>query len=345
MRYTFLKVVHRYLFTKNVCQNVLILGIVIVFCLKGVVGSLVIYVDIIWLLNWFFDCLLLYWTAILLKRNVPYWRLVFGGLIGSLIIILSFTSYVAWADHILIKLLFSIFMILMAFGFIRWSLFLKSLATLYFITFLSGGIILGLHYLFSFQVAEMTATTQAGMNKFGDPMSWLFVVIGFPLAWYYSKRTLDGMEMTKIKHEQLVNVFIKVGDFEATFKGFIDTGNQLYDPLSRAPVMIVSIRGYETQLPTDFLSLINNSEKLVEGDISDYTWAERIRMIPYKVVGNNHQLLVAIRPDRLEIKQGEKVYTSIKGIVAFTIQQLSSNHEYQCIVHPKMLTGIPLQVG
>ncbi|MFJ8266283.1 sigma-E processing peptidase SpoIIGA [Peribacillus asahii] len=302
-----------------------------------------VYVDIIWLLNWLFDCLLLYWTAIILKRRAPLWRLVAGGLVGSFIIALAFTSYSALTDNIYMKLLFSVFMVLTVFGFIRLKLFLKTLMTLYFVTFLSGGILLGLHYFFSFQVAEMSTSTQTGMNRFGDPMSWLFVALGFPLAWQFSKRMLDGMEMTKLNYDQIVTVTVEVADFKAEFQGLIDSGNQLYDPISRSPVMIASIVGQESHIPADMLELFENPDTMLqEGEMTNYTWAERIRVIPYKVVGQSHQLLTAIKPDSLRIQYDEKVYEVERGLVSFTLQQLSAENTYQCIVHPKMLTGIPV---
>ena len=303
-----------------------------------------VYVDVIWLLNWLFDCLLLYWTAVILKRRVPFWRILAGGFIGSLIILLAFFSNAAWVDDMYMKLLFSVFMVLMAFGFHRLKLFVKSLATLYFMTFLSGGILLGLHYFFSFQVANMSTSTQIGMNRFGDPMSWLFIMIGFPLAWQFSKRTLNGMEMTKLHYEQLVTVTLQVGDFKAVYKGLIDSGNQLYDPISKSPVMIVSILGKETDIPRDMLNLFENPDLLMEQDEATvYTWGDRIRVIPYKVIGQNHQLLTAIKPDVLQIQQGDKVYQVKNGLISFTLQQLSAENSYQCIVHPKMLTGIPVR--
>ena len=147
-----------------------------------------LYLDVIWLLNWLFDCLLLYWTAILLKRRVPFWRVIAGGFLGSLIIVLSFTSYHLLADRVLVKLLFSIFMILTVYGFGRFKVFVKNLAALYFVTFLSGGILLGLHYLFEYNVLSGQHTMYKGINQFGDPVSWIFVIIGFPLAWQFSKK-------------------------------------------------------------------------------------------------------------------------------------------------------------
>lgn len=306
--------------------------------------NLTVYVDIIWLLNWLFDCLLLYWTSIILKRSVPFWRVLAGGFIGSIIILLAFTSYAPWVDDIYMKCLFSMLMILMVFGFHRFKLFFKALATLYFITFLSGGILLGLHYFFLFQVADMSTSTQLGMNRFGDPMSWFFVMVGFPLAWQFSKRTLNGMEMTKLQYEQLVTVILQIGDFHAEYKGLIDSGNQLYDPISKSPVMIVSILGKETEIPDDMLNLFTNPDQILEQDAySECTWADRIRVIPYKVIGQNHQLLTAVKPDILQIQHDEKVYKVTQGLISFTLQQLSSENTYQCIVHPKMLTGVPVQ--
>ncbi|MDQ0879669.1 sigma-E processing peptidase SpoIIGA [Peribacillus sp. V2I11] len=52
-----------------------------------------LYLDVIWLLNWLFDCLLLYWTAIILKRRVALWRVCIGGLIGSFIIVVGIHSF------------------------------------------------------------------------------------------------------------------------------------------------------------------------------------------------------------------------------------------------------------
>lgn len=303
-----------------------------------------LYLDVIWLLNWLFDCLLLYWTAIIIKRRVVLWRICIGGLIGSLIIVLAFTPYYAMADRFYMKIAFSFLMVLATFGFIRFNLFMKSLTTLYFVTFLSGGILIGLHYLFEFQIVSKNPGQYAGINRFGDPVSWIFVMVGFPLAWQFSKRTLEGMEMTKLKHEQLVSVTVKISEFKGNFQGLVDSGNQLYDPITRSPVMIISLSGNEAGIPADMMELFKQPDKLLQlEEQPEYTWTGRMRVIPYKVVGHEHQLLTAIKPDFIQITQGKNVYQVKQGLVSFTFQQLSADNGYQSIVHPKMLTGIPVQ--
>ncbi|WP_180954517.1 sigma-E processing peptidase SpoIIGA [Bacillus sp. V5-8f] len=299
-----------------------------------------LYLDVIWLLNWLFDCLLLYWTAILLKKRTKAWRIVLGGLVGSSIILFAFTPYSFLADNVITKLLISLFMVAVAFGFIRMKVFLKNLASLYLITFLSGGILLGLHYLFQFNIHSLHPGMAAGINRYGDPVSWTFVMIGFPLAWQFSKRAFAGIEMAKIAFEQLAKVSIKIDDFECSLDGLVDSGNQLYDPISRAPVMIVSIEGInKDSIPEDVLGLIGNPASILEQESFQYSWSNRMRIVPAKVVGNDHQLLTAIKPDWIRIYHDGNMFEVHSGLISFTVQKLSSEGTYACIVHPKMLTG------
>ncbi|MFD0049223.1 sigma-E processing peptidase SpoIIGA [Actinomycetes bacterium NPDC127524] len=303
-----------------------------------------LYLDVIWLLNWFFDCLLLYWSAVLLKKRPAPWRIGLGGLIGSLIIILAFTPFHLLADKVYMKLLFSVFMVLAVFGFNRFNVMLKALMTLYLVTFLSGGILLGLHYFFQSHILAMHPERYQGINRFGDPMSWMFVVFGFPIAWQFSKRAIGNIEMTQIAYEQMAEVSIKIKDFHCSLKGFIDSGNQLYDPISRAPVMIVSLTDLESRLPADMLELFRNPQAFLEHQAPiSYSWEDRIKIIPAKVVGKDHQLLIAVKPDEIKIFQGDKTFQYKNGLVSFAFQELSSDGSYQCIIHPKMLTGVPIQ--
>lgn len=94
-----------------------------------------VYLDIIWALNFMFDSLLLYLTAIILKREIRLWRIFAGGLIGSIIILLVFTPFNEFSGHPVTKLLFSVAMVLAVFGFKRLRYFLKGLMTFYFATF------------------------------------------------------------------------------------------------------------------------------------------------------------------------------------------------------------------
>ena len=90
--------------------------------------------------------------------------------------------------------------------------------------------------------------------------------------------------------------------------------------------MIVSIVGREYEIPADMLPLFENPDKLLQQEeVMEYTWADRIRVIPYKVIGQNHQLLTAIKPDILQIQHNGKEYKVSRGLISFTLQQLSAD--------------------
>src|SRR6476619_6672937 len=122
----------------------------------------------------------------------------------------------------------------------------------------------------------------ASVKGFGDPISWLFVVLGFPIVWHFSRKSFEKIEVAKIQHSQLIMVSILIDGQSFHFKGLIDTGNQLYDPISKMPVMFVSINKIVDDLPTELRKIAVDSELVMMGKqpISP-EWENRIRIIPY----------------------------------------------------------------
>lgn len=299
-----------------------------------------IYLDIIWALNFLFDSLLLYLTAILLKRDVRLWRILMGGLIGSVIILLSITPLHSYSSHPMVKLLFSVVMVMAAFGFKRLTYFLKGLMTFYLTTFLIGGSLIGVHYFLKFDNDLTSSVMIASVKGFGDPISWLFVLLGFPIAWHLSKKNMESLEMTKIQYDSLIQVWIEIKGKKYQFKGLVDSGNQLYDPISRMPVMFVSIKDVVDQLPKELVRIAQNPDEAILGKQPIHAdWESLIKVIPSKVVGSDHQLILAIKPDSIVLETNEEIIDVEKGLVSFSMQQLSADDAFQCIVHPKMLTG------
>ncbi|WP_308211939.1 sigma-E processing peptidase SpoIIGA [Neobacillus cucumis] len=305
------------------------------------------YLDVIWALNLLFDSLLLYLTAIFLKRSIQIWRIITGGFIGSLIILFSFTPLNAYTSHPISKLICSMFMVLIAFGFKRLTFFFKALMTLYVSTFLIGGAIMGAHYFIQSDLKMSVKVLASSVKGYGDPISWLFVLIGFPLAWHFARKNIESMEMTKIQFEQIVDVELLIDNETLHFKGLVDSGNQLYDPLSKLPVMFVSVKDQVDAVPESVskLAAADPEQFIMGSQDSCHEWQHRLRIIPYKVVGQNHQLIVAIKPDLILIEHNGVQYLCEKGLVSFTMQQLSAEDAFQCIVHPKMLTGPKRQGG
>ncbi|WP_251549073.1 sigma-E processing peptidase SpoIIGA [Neobacillus muris] len=299
-----------------------------------------VYLDVIWVLNLLFDSLLLYLTAIILKRKVRFWRVLAGGLLGSMIILLNFTSLGLYSSHPISKLLFSVIMVLLVFGYRRVSFFIKALMTFYVATFLIGGALMGVHYFIQYDSRLTAEVLRSSVEGFGDPISWGFVLIGFPIAWHFSKKSIETMEMTKIRYDQIVSVILNMDGQAYHYKGLVDSGNQLYDPVSKMPVMFVSVKKQWELTPDPIKKLAENPDPLeVDDHALPEEWQNRLRIVPCRVVGQEHQLIFAIKPDLILIEHNGTQYLCEKGLVSFTMQELSAEDAFQCIVHPKMLTG------
>jgi len=300
-----------------------------------------IYLDVIWALNLLFDAFLLYLTALILKRQVKLWRVALGGFIGSLLIILSITPLHAAAGHPAGKLFFSIFMVLSVFGYNRLRFVIKALMTFYVTTFLLGGTLTGVHYFIQFDMDLASNVALNHIKGYGDPISWLFVLLGFPLAWHFSRRNIEQFEMTKIQYESLADVEVQFMGMSFNIRGLIDSGNQLYDPISKMPVMILSIVKLMEQMPKDIRRIAENPDCVLsgEGDFSQEL-ENKMRIIPCKVVGQEHQLIIAFHPESIKITNGNEIYIAEKGLISFTAQELSADGSFQCIIHPKMMAGM-----
>jgi stage II sporulation protein GA (sporulation sigma-E factor processing peptidase) len=302
-----------------------------------------LYLDVIWFLNICVDFILLWLTGLILKRQFVLWRIAIGSLIGSAIIILSFSPYAYVVGNPLVKLLFSLLMVYSAFGYKRLRYYLTNLLMFYFVTFLTGGILIGAHYFLTFDPGAETTVLLASIKGFGDPISWVFVMLALPIAWYFSKGRMDSVEHVKIQYDQLVDVIIRIGEFEFTVKGLVDSGNQLQDPITKSPVMIVSVSSLKDAVPEEVQILCEEAEDIFSGQKNlEVQWSDRLRIVPAQSVGRKSQLLAAVKPDSITLKDHESSW-SANGLIVFRQEPLSADESFGAIVHPRMASGKPVQ--
>ncbi|MBN8191546.1 sigma-E processing peptidase SpoIIGA [Bacillus sp. NTK074B] len=302
-----------------------------------------LYLDVIWLLNLLVDFFLLWLTGIILKRQYALWRIGIGSLIGSIIILLAFSPYAHFTGSPFVKLLFSVVMVFSAFGYRRLRFYLSNLLMFYFVTFFTGGILIGTHYFISFDPSRESSMLLASIRGFGDPISWVFVMLALPLAWYFSKARVDSIEHVKLQYDQLLEVNIKIDNFQCTVTGLVDSGNQLQDPISKNPVMILSIAEIEGEIPHEMRALCHEVEEIFSGEKEIGTrWSDRMRIIPAQSVGRKSQLLAAIKPDSLVLKDHESEWIIPNGLIAFREEPLSADGNFQAILHPKMAMRKPV---
>ena len=208
-------------------------------------------------------------------------------LIGSTIVIFAFTPFASVMTHPIMKLLYSLLIVYTAFGFTTFRNYAQTvlllLCNLYGWRRVNG-------HSFLLQTNEMVnGLVQSQSISYGDPISWLFVIFGFPVIYYFSKKRIESVEVTKIHYDQIVKLKVQLAEEELELAGLIDSGNQLYDPLTKTPVMIMHISSLEHCLPAWLTEQIYSKTEIPQIPENDSGWATKLRLIPFRAVGVESQ--------------------------------------------------------
>jgi len=189
-----------------------------------------IYLDLVFFLNFVFDFLLLITTSYILKRNVRLRKIFLGSLIGSVSIFLLFIKLNSFVLF-LFKIIISVLMILVSFGFKNIRYTIKNFIYLYTTSIVLGGVLYFLNIQFSYK--------NEGLIFFHDGLSINFIVFIFlfPIILYIYIRQIRDLKEQVNTHYR-VDLTLDDGKV-LKMNGFLDTGNQLVDPYSNRPVILV----------------------------------------------------------------------------------------------------------
>lgn len=297
-----------------------------------------IYLDVIWFLNFAIDLMLIKLTAVVLKRKISHIKLISSSLIASIYVIFIFYEPSSPLFTPIMKFIWSNIIILIAFGFKRFSYHIQGLFMFYFVTFITGGGLLGIHYFLQSEVEVMNGMVATKSTGFGDPITWAFVLIGFPLLLLFTKKRFDQVEVKKLDFTQIVPIQIKIDSILIEGHGLIDNGNGLHDPITKVPVMILDMTIHQYLFPEGFIK--DTQDITVLGNASDHASSSlfhRLRIIPYRGVGNQGSFMAAIKPDSVKFKHNGNDHETNKVLIGLSYTNLSSEGEYSCILHPKMI--------
>lgn len=177
-----------------------------------------IYIDLFFLFNVIMDSIIIIGVSLLLKRKTCLFRIILSSLIGGLSSLFLFASI----NDLLIEVVFVIIMTIIAFGYVDIRYSFRNIFYMYILSVLLGGIL----YLFNIRVTSNVMVSYL-----------IIIVISIEMMILYVK------EIKKMK-----NIYNNYYDIDIVFKdgyklsliGFVDTGNNLYDPYKKRPIILVS---------------------------------------------------------------------------------------------------------
>ncbi len=259
-----------------------------------------LYLDLIFLLNFAFDFLLLLSVSIILRRNVKIKKIILGALFGALSILFLFTN-ISSLMLFLFKIIISILMIIISFGYKNIKYTFKNLTYLYISSIVLGGFLYFLNVEFSYK--------QVGLVFYHNGLSInvIVLIITSPIIIYAYIRQALNLKNNYSKYYK-VDIYLNDGT-KILLNGLLDTGNKLYDPYKKRPIIIV-----------DNKRLNKLKEKYI--------------LVPYDVL-NNHGLLKCIKPKSIYIHGIGYRNNLLIGLSDENIDLDGIN----CILHESLLEG------
>ncbi|MUK89526.1 sigma-E processing peptidase SpoIIGA [Ornithinibacillus sp. L9] len=295
-----------------------------------------IYLDVVWALNFFLDMMLLLLTQALARENVKKYRLFIGAFVASLLVPITLYFPDSFFTSLLGKLLYSVLIILSSFHFYSIYRTIKLLLLFYFTSFSVGGGLIAAHFLFQSPIG----LTQGGFLTFdsgyGDPVSWIFVIIGFPIAWWFTKIRMDKHAVEKIRYDQLYPVTISLKNKSFSTTGYIDSGNQLVDPLTKRPVIICDESFLKQWFTEDEWKSLKEAYETLDIENIPKSWEKYMQIIPYHGVEGRSRFLFAIKPEQLIVYYDENKIITNKIVIGIQFGDLTKDHQYHCLLHPQI---------
>lgn len=237
----------------------------------------IVYIDILFLINFLIDSTMIYATSLILKRSIHIFRLILSSSIMALYAVIMFFPQLSLMYSLLFKMLFLFCIVRIAFPTKKHISVIKNTVIFFAINTVFGGITFTLIFLTEFGIV-MSAVISNGEIYFNiSAKTLLFSAI---LA-YVTVYVLAYVRKCGIRQKKLIfPALITFNDTKISVKALADTGCMAEDTLSKAPIIIISCELAEKIIPKEFINAMDRNFSEPE----DEKYIKKFRIIPYNTI-------------------------------------------------------------
>lgn len=265
-----------------------------------------VYIDILLIENLVINFCLLLITLQVTKADIKYRRLFLSASAGSLYTLCVVVPSLEVFTLLPFKLIVSFFMVFICCyknGAVdcikKWIVFMV-------MSFLLCGVIA----FVSFYENDYSISDGITINN----ISLKYIVLGMMVSYIVCFRIVKYIKDKIVVNKLIYSVQVQYKDDFVSFKGFLDTGNELIEPVTMLPVIIVEH------------SLI---DKMISNNKNLY-------MVKYSTVSGSEGNLKGFIPDRILIK-GSSAAIEKRAVICPCYEKLSSCNEYNALISRGLL--------
>lgn len=261
---------------------------------------MMIYIDVVILLNFLIDLILIFSVALILRRQTNLIKIIKGGLFGSLSIIsllFNINSFLL----VFFKFITAIIIVIIVFGYKDIKFTIRNVFYLYTSSIILGGFL----YMLELELCYKNE----GMLFYHNGLSLNFSVLLLlsPIIIFFYVKQARELRENYSKYYN-IDVYLKSGKV-LELNAFLDTGNKLVDPYFKKPIILI------------------NKNKI------DFSYSDdNILIVPYDSL-NNHGLLKCIIPDKVYI---DKVGIKNNFLIGISEDDIKMDG-VDCILNSKLL--------
>ncbi|MFV0497979.1 MAG: sigma-E processing peptidase SpoIIGA [Candidatus Fimivivens sp.] len=278
----------------------------------------VVYVDVLLVINFMVNFILLRVTALFLRQQPVFWRLCLAAALGAFGALIIFVPIYNRVVLLLYKLFLTVLMSIAVFGCKGFKRLCISVFCLFTVSLLTGGLLL----LLSVTMRPRGLLVSKGAVYLDIGAAAL---IGCCIVAYLIVAGLSALLARSAPKGTLCEITVLHAGAVSVFPALIDTGSNLTEPFSHCPVIVCEEQALGRTMPPALKSF-NLAKTPVQG----------LRLVPYKTLDSTG-LLPAFMPDTLLVRpQGESAKKAGDCYIAVLDKSLGSA-QYRAVCNPQML--------
>src|SRR5699024_24293 len=213
-----------------------------------------------------------------------------------------------------------------SFGYNNVQRFMKHIGLFYMTSFIAGGGVNAIqHMLQSPMSKQINDSFWYVSNLNQEQIHMGLFILGFPFVLLLLKIVLDRQGKDKINYDQLYQVWIEMNGVKEETTGYIDSGNQLTDPLTNRPVVICDSAFLQRFFTEREWHAIEQTILTDDINLFPKEWRSRVSIIPYYGVGGETGFLYTIRPDQLRIQYQEETLSTNQVLIGIQLGKLTAD--------------------
>ena len=255
---------------------------------------MIVYADILFLINFLMDLTLIWAAGMLLKEKIKILRLAAGAACGAALYIISlYFPYRGTIGQILLTFFSIALSITAAYRPKTFTRLIKMTILTVVLAFIASGIILSL------MMIRIYSSPYRALKGIFDAFSYRLLIITSILFYIIIRTLRKQIVKTASDPKEYYDITVYIDNRKAELRALADTGNSLRDELTGCDIIVADYLAVKEMLPA-VDELQEDSVEMFK-ILSETDFKNRLRLIPFKSVGNKNGILLGIKTDKTDV--------------------------------------------